>query len=147
MVPAALRRTAPRPTTRRLVSVRAAADRALTAPMPSVPVPRMADAARVASAVATKPAGKVTAPTTAALAVSTAHRAGVAARVVRMLPVANSVVITSAARTTSPNWPREAPTAARSAAVAGFGWSSVTMAQPARAAMPAVTTTAASRLP
>jgi hypothetical protein len=113
MVPAALRRTAPRPTTSRPVRVRAAADRALVASMPSVPVPRMTDAARVASAVATSPAGKVTAPTTAALAVSTAHRAGVAARVVRMLPVANSAV----------------------------------MARAARAAMPTVTTTAASRLP
>jgi hypothetical protein len=91
MVPAALRRTAPRPTTIRLVSVRAAADRALTARMPSVPMPRMVDAARVASAVATSPAGKVTAPMTAAFAVSTAHRAGVAARVVRMLPDAGGV--------------------------------------------------------
>jgi hypothetical protein len=79
------------------VRVRAAADRALTATMPSLPMPRMADAVRVASAVATRPAGKVTAPTTAALAVSTAHRAGVAARVVRMLPVANSPVMARAA--------------------------------------------------
>jgi hypothetical protein len=115
--------------------------------MPSVPMPRMADAVRVASAVATRPAGKVTAPTTAALAVSTAHRAGVAARVVRMLPVANSPVMDRAARATSPNWPTEAPTAASWVAGAGLGWSSVVMAQAARAAMATVTTTAASRLP
>src|SRR5215218_185240 len=56
MVPAALRRAAPRPTTSRLVRVRAAADRALTAPMPSAPMPRMVDPARVASLNSIPPA-------------------------------------------------------------------------------------------
>src|SRR5215208_8429491 len=59
-VAAVLRRTAPRPTASRPVTVRAAADRALRARMPPLPVPRIAWAARAASAVATNPAGQLT---------------------------------------------------------------------------------------
>jgi hypothetical protein len=51
----------------------------------------------------------VTAPTTAALAASTIGRRGTAAKVARIMPEENSVVIASTPRTPRTSWPSASP--------------------------------------
>src|SRR5581483_1369669 len=87
-------------------------------------------------ATPTVPEQSTTPPSTAALAASTVVRRGIAARVVRIMPVLYSSLITSTARTATTACPAQIPV---TLSLATSGWQLTDSEQPAAASTAALT--------